>query len=114
MTFLSISENLSRKNEKQRARQILYFVYLQALFLALTYIVGVWLVAEIHGTSISTPAFIVHGVLASGFGLLSAVVGFLAALESQKRVAVSNLALFFITIVAACLGVRIFGQQFEQ
>jgi hypothetical protein len=111
MTFLSVSEILSRKNEKQRAKQILYFVYLQSLFLVLTYIVGVWLVAEIHGASISTPEFIVHGVLASGFGLLSAVVGFLAAIENQKRVAVSNLVLFFITIVAAASGFAFLGNN---
>ncbi len=104
MTVLSPLENLSRKNDKQRATQILYFIYIQALFLVLTFIVGVWLVTEIHGASLTTPEFIVHGILASGFGLLSAVVGFLAALENQKRVAISNLALFFVTLVAGASG----------
>lgn len=104
MTILSPLENVSRKNEKQRATQILYFIYIQALFLVLTFIVGVWLVTEIHGATLTTPEFIVHGILASGFGLLSAVVGFLAALENQKRVAISNLALFFVTLVAGASG----------
>ena len=111
MTILSHSENLSRKNEKQRAKPILYFVYLQAIFLVLTYIVGVWLVSEVHGTTINTPDFIVHGVLASGFGLLSAVVGFLAALENQKTVAVSNLVLFFATLIAATSGFAFLGNN---
>ncbi len=111
MTVVSLSENLSQKNEKQRARQILYFIYLQALFLVLTFIFGVWLGTEIHNATISTPDLIVHGVLASGFGLMSAVVGFLAAIQNQKSVAVSNLALFFITVVAGATGFAFLGNN---
>jgi len=111
MTVQTLSENVSLKNESRRARWILYFVYLQALFLILTYIVGVWLGTEIHNATITTPDLVVHGILASGFALLSAVVGFLAALENQKRVAISNLALFFITIVAGATGFAYLGNN---
>ena len=111
MTVQSLSENLSPKNENQRARWILYFIYLQALFLVLTFIIGVWLGTELHGATITTPDLIVHGIFASGFGLLSAVVGFLAAIENQKRVAVSNLALFFITVVAGATGFAFLGNN---
>ncbi|MDA4111368.1 MAG: hypothetical protein OK439_02435 [Thaumarchaeota archaeon] len=99
------------KNEKQRARQILYLIYLQAVFLILTYIVGVWLGTELHGATITTPDLIVHGIFASGFALLSLVVGFLAFLQNQKRVAVSNLALFFITVVAGATGFAFLGNN---
>jgi len=111
MTVVSLSEDASRKNENQRARRILYFVYLQALFMVLTYIVGVWLATEIHNATISTPELIVHGVVASGFGVLSAVVGFLAFLENQKRVAISNLALFFIAVAAGASGFAFLGNN---
>src|SRR5579872_1515014 len=111
MTVQTLSKNPSPKNENQRGRWILYFVYLQVLFLVLTYVVGVWLGTEIHTASIATPALIVHGILASGFGLLSAVVGFLSALENKKDVAVSNLALFFITIFAGAAGFGFLGNN---
>jgi hypothetical protein len=111
MTVLSLSENLRPKNEEQRARQILYLIYLQAFFLVLTYIIGVWLGTELHGATITTPDLIVHGILASGFALLSALVGFLAYLQNQKRVAISNLALFFITVVAGATGFAFLGNN---
>jgi len=111
MTVQSLSENLSPKTENQHAKWILYFIYLQALFLVLTFIVGVWLGTEIHNATITTPELIVHGILASGFALLSAMIGFLAAVENQKRVAVSNLALFFITVVAGATGFAFLGNN---
>ncbi len=111
MTVQTLSENLGPKNENRHAKWILYFVYLQAFFLVLTYIVGVWLGTEIHNATISTPDLVVHGILASGFGLMSAIVGFLAALENQKRVALSNLALFVITLITGASGFAFLGNN---
>jgi hypothetical protein len=111
MTVLSVSENVSGKNERQRARQILSFIYLQAVFLILTYVVGVWLATEIHGSTITTPELIAHGVLASGLALCSVIVGFLAILQNQRRVGFSNLALFFISVVGGATGFAFLGNN---
>lgn len=111
MTVQSIIENLSRNHGPERFRWILYFLYAQILLLALTYIVGVWLGTEIHNATINTPDLIIHGALASGFGLTSAVVGFLALLENQRRVGISNIALFLITVIAGATGFAFLGNN---
>ncbi|MDA4129560.1 MAG: hypothetical protein OK457_02205 [Thaumarchaeota archaeon] len=97
--------------DRQRARQILYFIYVQAVFLVLTYVVGVWLATEVRGATIATPELIVHGVLASALALCSAIVGFLAILQNQKRIGYSNLALFFITVASGATGFAFLGNN---
>src|SRR5579872_4017908 len=111
MTVISLSENMSPKIEKQRTRQILYFIYLQVGFLIPTYAVGVWLATEVHGATITTPELITHSVLASGLALCSALVGFLAVLQNQRRVAFLNLALFFISVLAGSTGFAFLGNN---
>lgn len=111
MTVLSNAEEAKPSSENKRLKLILYLVYAQAFLLALTFMVGVWLATEIHNATISTPELIVHGVLASCFALLSAVVGFLSALENQKRIAISNICLFFLTVIAGSSGFALLGNN---
>jgi hypothetical protein len=111
MTVQSLSENMHRKNEGQMTKPILYFLYAQAILLIVTYSVGVWLATELHGATITTPALVAHGILACGFALMSAVIGFLALVEKQKGVAVSNLALFAVTVVAGATGFAFLGNN---
>jgi hypothetical protein len=104
-------EKVTQMPENKRLRLILFLVYAQAFLLAITYIVGVWLATEIHNATISTPELVAHGVLASGFALISAVIGFLGALENQKRIAASNLIVFFITVFAGSSGFALLGNN---
>lgn len=109
MSALSLSEDLSSETRVRRARQLKYLVYLQVVFLAFTYAVGIWLATEVHNASITLPQVIVHGIASSGFALLTAVVGFLAALQGQKLVSVSNLTVFFFTLLSGAQGFAFLG-----
>jgi hypothetical protein len=88
----------------RQARRLVYLIYLQAAFLVVTYVEGMWAALTVHGFSITLPDVIEHGVASSGFALLTGVVGFVAALRGQRRVAVLNLALFVVTVLAGSTG----------
>ena len=88
----------------RQARRLVQLIYLQAAFLAVTYVEGMWAALTVHGFSITLPDVIEHGVASSGFALMTGVVGFVAALRGQRRVAVLNLALFTITLAAGSTG----------
>jgi len=88
----------------RHARRLVYLIYLQAAFLVVTYIEGMWAALTVHGFSITLPDVIEHGVASSGFALMTGVVGFVAALRGQRRVAILNLALFVVTVLAGSTG----------
>jgi hypothetical protein len=87
-----------------RARQLAYLVYLQAAFLAATYLIGIWITTEVQGASITTPEVIEHGVVSAGFAVLTGLVGFLAVVQRRRGVALANLVLFVVTLVGATSG----------
>ncbi len=87
-----------------RAKQLAYIVYLQAAFLAATYIVGIWLTTEVQGATIAMPEVIEHGVASSGFAVLTGLVGFLAALQRRRNIAIANLILFAVTVIGGAVG----------
>jgi hypothetical protein len=94
---------------RRRARQLVYAVYVQALFLALAYIVGVWLTTMVHDASITLPEVIGHGVTSSVFALMTGLVGLLAAVQGRRRVSVFNTILFLITVFAGTSGFSFLG-----
>lgn len=88
-----------------RARQLAYLVYLQVAFLAATYVVGIWVTTEVQGASaITLPVVIEHGVASSGFAVLTGLVGFMAAVQGRRGVALANLILFAVTLVGGTVG----------
>jgi hypothetical protein len=100
------------ENERTRegsSRTLMILVYLQVAFLAITYVVGVWLTTEVHGATITLPEVVVHGVSSSGFALLTGLVAFLAAVQGARRVALANALLFIYTVVAGSTGFLFLG-----
>lgn len=93
----------------RQARWLVYLIYLQAAFLAVTYAEGMWSALTVHNFSIGLPDVIEHGVASAGFALLTGVVGFIAALRNQRRIAIANLLLFVITVVAGSTGFAFLG-----
>ena len=84
--------------------ELIYLMYLQGLFLALTYVVGVWLATEVQDISVTQPEVLIHGLVSCTCASLTAAVGFLAALQRQREVLWSNLALFIFTLIAGVTG----------
>jgi len=87
-----------------QTRWLIYLIYLQAAFLALTYAQGVWTALNVHDFSITLPEVIGHGLASSGFALLTGIVGFLALLGGHRRVAYANIFLFVVTVFAGSTG----------
>lgn len=85
-------------------------LYIQAIFLALTYVFGIWL-ATVVGTKISVtqPDVIIHVTMASTFASLTAAIAFLAALQREKLVASLNLVLFLVMALAGFTGFALLG-----
>jgi hypothetical protein len=96
-------ESTTETNARQ-AKWLVYLIYLQAAFLAVTYAEGMWSALTVPSFSVTLPDVIEHGVASSGFALMTGVVGFVAALRGHKRVAISNLVLFAITVIAGSTG----------
>jgi hypothetical protein len=94
-----------------RANQLAYLVYLQAAFLAASYIVGIWVTTEVQGAVITVPEVIEHGVASSGFAVLTGLVGFMAAVQGRRGVALANLALFVVTVVGGTAGFYFLGNN---
>jgi hypothetical protein len=86
------------------AKKLAYLVCLQGAFLAATYFVGIWLTTEVQGAAVTTPEVIEHGIVSSGFAVLTGSVGFLAALQRRRGVAMANLVLFAVTLVGGTAG----------
>lgn len=92
-----------------QAKWLVYLIYLQAAFLAVTYAEGIWAALTVHSFSVTLPDVIEHGVASAGFALLTGVVGFVAALRGHRSVAISNLALFAVTVFAGSTGFAFLG-----
>ncbi|MDV3278348.1 MAG: hypothetical protein LYZ69_07770 [Nitrososphaerales archaeon] len=88
----------------RQARRLVYLIYIQAAFLAVTYVEGMWAALTVHNFSITLPDVIEHGMASSGFALMTGVVGFVAALRGQRRVAILNLTLFAVAVLAGSTG----------
>jgi hypothetical protein len=93
------------------AKKLAYLVCLQGAFLAASYLVGIWLTTEVQGAAVTTPEVIEHGIVSSGFAVLTGVVGFLAALQRRRGVALANLVLFAVTLVGGTAGFFFLGNN---
>ena len=87
----------------QRTKPLLYLIYLQAISLALTYVAGIWVAITVHNISFNLPEVLEHGLASSVFVLLTGLVGFIAALQGQRKVSIYNLVLFLITVIVNAL-----------
>jgi hypothetical protein len=96
-------ESTAEANARQ-AKWFVYLIYLQAALLAVTYAEGMWSALTVPSFSVTLPDVIEHGIASSGFAIMTGVVGFVAALRGQRRVAIANLLLFAVTVVAGSTG----------
>lgn len=94
----------SAETSARQARWLMYLIYVQAAFLAVTYAEGMWAALTVHNFSVTLPDVIEHGVASSGFALMTGVVAFVAALRGLRGVAIPNLALFLVTLAAGATG----------
>jgi hypothetical protein len=90
--------------ESHQMKWLVYLIYLQAAVLAVTYAEGMWSALTIHDFSVTLPAVVEHGISSAGFALMTAAVGFFALLKGYRNVALSNIALFVVTVVAGSTG----------
>jgi hypothetical protein len=95
--------------DARRNKQLMLLVAVQAGFLAITYAAGIWLSTEVHDASITLPEVVLHGVTSAGFALMTGLVGFLAAVERKRGVAIANLLLFVLTVIAGASGFSFLG-----
>jgi len=109
MTVLNPLEESSSVLRLKQTRLLLYLMYIQAIFLGLTYVVGVWLATTVNDISVTQPEVIVHGIVSCSFASLTAAVGFLGALHRRKDISIWNLALFAITVIAGVTGFAFLG-----
>jgi hypothetical protein len=93
----------------RRSKQLMALVCVQAAFLAITYAVGVWLTTEVHGASVTTPEVVVHGIASSGFATMTGLVGFLAAVQRKRKIALANGFLFALTVIVGATGFSFLG-----
>jgi hypothetical protein len=105
---LTIGE-VTVETKTRRSKQLMLVVWAQATFLAAAYAVGVWLTVEVHGASVTTPEVVAHGITSSGFATLTGLVGFLAAVLRKRRIALANVFLFALTVVAGATGFSFLG-----
>lgn len=109
MNVLNPLEESNSALRLRQTKQLMYLMYIQAFFLAFTYVVGVWLATTVNDISVTQPEVIAHGVLSCSFASLTAGVGFLALLRHQKEISTWNLTLFFITVLAGVTGFAFLG-----
>ena len=90
-------------------KPLLYLIYLQAASLAVTYVAGIWVAFTAHNISFSLPEVVEHGLASSVFLLSTGLVGFIAALEGQRKVSVYNFVLFVIMLLTGSTGFALLG-----
>jgi len=90
-------------------RPLLYLIYLQAISLAITYVAGIWVAITVHSISFNLPEVLEHGLASSVFVLLTGLVGFIAALQGQRKVSLYNFLLFLITVLTGSTGFALLG-----
>jgi hypothetical protein len=99
----------SKATSTPRTKSLLYLIYLQAISLAVTYVAGIWLAITVHNISFNLPEVLEHGLASSVFVLLTALVGFMAALQGQRNVSIYNFVLFLITVLTGSTGFALLG-----
>ena len=87
-----------------RTKPLLYLIYIQVISLVLTYAAGIWVTITVHNISFDLPDVLEHGLAASVFVLSTALVGFIAALQGQRKISIYNFALFLITVLTGSTG----------
>jgi hypothetical protein len=92
-------------------RLLVRLIYLQAIFLALAYAVGVWQTLIVHIASITTPSVILHVSVAVSFGVVTGLVGLLAGFQGMRKVMVYNLVLFFVAVIGGASGLAFLGNS---
>ncbi len=105
----TMQQTQSLQVQRQRAKQLSRLIYLQALFLAATYFIGVWLALLVHNASLTLPEIIEHGVAASGFAILTGIIALMAGVQGMRKVSTYNFALFFITVLGGATGFGFLG-----
>jgi hypothetical protein len=90
-------------------KPLLYLIYLQAISLAITYVAGIWLTITGQSISFYLPEVLEHGLASSVFVLLTGLVGFIAALQGQRKVSIYNFVLFLITVLTGSTGFALLG-----
>ena len=92
-----------------RTKPLLYLIYIQVISLVLTYAAGIWVTITVHNISFDLPDVLEHGLAASVFVLSTALVGFIAALQGQRKISIYNFALFLITVLTGSTGFMLLG-----
>lgn len=92
-----------------RARLLVRLIYVQALFLSLAYAAGVFTTFNVFGASITTPQVIGHGILASSFGVATALVALIAGIQGMRRVSIYNFVLFVVAVIGGASGFAFLG-----
>ena len=93
----------------RETKPLLYLIYLQAISLAFTYVAGIWVAITVHNISFNLPEVLEHGLASSIFVLLTGLVGFIAALQGQRKVSIYNFVLFLITVLTGSTGFALLG-----
>ncbi|MCL5672828.1 MAG: hypothetical protein JRN56_05425 [Nitrososphaerota archaeon] len=94
----------------RQTRRLLTLMYAQAFFLAVTYLVGVWLaIVMASSIGVTQPEVVVHVILASTLASLTASLGFMAVLQHQKDIAFLNIAFFLVIVGAGVAGFMLLG-----
>jgi hypothetical protein len=101
----------TREMKKTRARQLVRLIYVQAIFLSLAYAAGVFVTFNVFGPSIGTSQVIGHGILASSFGVATALVALVASVQGMRRVALLNIVLFAVAVVGGTTGFEFLGDS---
>jgi hypothetical protein len=101
----------TQEMKQSRAWQLIRLIYLQAIFLSLAYAAGVWVTFTVSGASISTSQVIGHGILASSFGVATALVALMAAIQGMRRVSIYNIVLLAFALVAGTSGFAFLGNH---
>ena len=101
----------SQEMKRSRARLLVRLIYVQAILLSAAYAFGVFLTFSGVGASIGTPNVIGHGIVASSFGVATALVALVAAIQGMKRVSVYNFVLFAFTLVGGVSGFAFLGHN---
>lgn len=104
------SEDTLPELRVRQTRRLLHLMYVQASFLALTYVLGVWLATTLAAqVSVTLPEVVIHVAVASTFASLTAALAFLAILQRLKWVAGLNLLLFLVTVGVGITGFVLLG-----
>lgn len=101
------------ESEARQLRELKRIIYLQAVFLGLTYVIGVWQTLTMIGASLISPAVIAHGIAAGGFTILTGAVGLIAGAQGERKVSVLNFGLFLVSVLGGATGFSFLGNPYN-